>query len=348
MNESPTPPSSRHARPAASRLEEQLLLLWDVAIIVLVSVNLLLIVFDSLFIFAPFKQLLAELWPRFHAVYSERVHSNFQRIDLLFVAVFVCDVLLGWALAIWQQRYERWWFYPFVHWYDVLGCIPLSGFRWLRILRVVSILFRLQRLGLIDVRRWPAYGVLARYYSIAIEELSDRIVDNVLAGVQGELRSGASQLPSQIVRQVLAPRREALASALAARIGNTASTVYRQRRSEIHDYIAELVQRTIAHNAAAQRIDRLPGIGDAIVELIEGLLVSASRDTIDELLAYYPGEPALGGDLLEKIVESVIDDIVDEQGRQSRDFGPALDDVVALLRQQVKRKRWMEASPQAL
>ncbi|WP_372862777.1 hypothetical protein [Spongiibacter sp.] len=345
MNESPTPPSSRHARPAASRLEEQLLLLWDVAIIVLVSANLLLILFDSLFMFAPFQQLLAEQWPRFYALYSERIHADFQRIDLLFVAILLTDVLLGWALAAWQRRYERWWFYPFVHWYDVLGCIPLSGFRWLRILRVVSILFRLQRLGLIDVRRWPAYGLLARYYSIAIEELSDRIVDNVLAGVQSELRSGASQLPDRMVKQVLAPRREALASALAARIGGTASTVYRQRRSEIHDYIAQLVQRTIAHNAAAQRIDRLPGIGDAIVELIEDILVSASRDTIDELLAYHPGEPALGGDLLEKIVRSVIDDIVDERGQQPRDFGPALDDVVALLRQQVRRKRWLEASP---
>lgn len=345
MNESPTPPSSRHARPAASRLEEQLLLLWDVAIIVLVSANLLLILFDSLFMFAPFQQLLAEQWPRFYALYSERIHADFQRIDLLFVAILLTDVLLGWALAAWQRRYERWWFYPFVHWYDVLGCIPLSGFRWLRILRVVSILFRLQRLGLIDVRRWPAYGLLARYYSIAIEELSDRIVDNVLAGVQSELRSGASQLPDRMVKQVLAPRREALASALAARIGGTASTVYRQRRSEIHDYIAQLVQRTIAHNAAAQRIDRLPGIGDAIVELIEDILVSASRDTIDELLAYHPGERALGGDLLEKIVRSVIDDIVDERGQQPRDFGPALDDVVALLRQQVRRKRWLEASP---
>ena len=343
MSDSRSSAASRHSRRHSSRLEEKLLLTWDMLVIALVSINLLLIVFDSLFIFAPFNQLLAEVLPAFYLYYEDHIHANFQGIDLLFVAVFMFDVLLGWCLAAWEKRYERWWFYPFVHWYDVLGCIPLAGFRWLRILRVFSILFRLQRLGLIHVQHWPAYGIAMRYYRILIEELSDRIVDNVLSGVQSELRSGASELPRQVMQQVLAPRREQLSSALAERIGGTASAVYQQRRLDIHRYITELVSRTLAHNEAAQRIDRLPGVGDAIVEALESILVSASCDTIDELFGHGEGKSALGGELLESLVRSVINDLVDEQRPQPRDFGPALDDVVSLLREQVRRKRWLEA-----
>ena len=342
MSEPEESAKSRHSRQQSSRLEEQLLLLWDLLVILLVSANLLLIVFDSLFIFAPFNQFLADVLPAFHQHYTDQVHANFQAIDLLFVAVFVFDVVLGWGLAAWERRYERWWFYPFVHWYDVLGCIPLAGFRWLRILRVFSILFRLQRLGLIHVQQWPAYGIVMRYYRILIEELSDRIVDNVLSGVQSELRSGASELPDQILQKVIAPRREPLSSALAERIGTTANTVYGQRRQDIHRYVTELVQRTLAHNAAAQRLDRLPGVGDAIIEALESILVSASCDTIDELFGYGDNNAALGGELLESLVRSVIDDLVDERRARPRDFGPALDEVVSLLRAQVRRKRWLE------
>lgn len=326
----------------AGRFQDKLLLAWDLLIVALVAVNLLLIVFDSLFIFRPFNQMVGDYLPRFHQFYDQQVHSNFQGVDLMFVAVFLVDVLLGWALAAWQQRYERWWFYPFVHWYDVLGCIPLAGFRWLRILRVFALLFRLQRLGLIRVQNWPAYGLVVRYYRIALEELSDRIVDNVLSGVQSELRGGASELPDKIIRQVVAPRRQQLASALAGRIGGTASTVYGQRRTDIHDYVRALVQRTLAQNSAAQRIDRLPGVGDAIVELLEGVLASASCDTLDELFGYGEADSARGGELLESIVASVIDDIVDDEGAEPRDFGPALEEIVGLLREQVRRKRWLE------
>ena len=136
---------------------------WDTFIVLLVCVNLALILFDSLFIVQPINQAIAGWLPGLHQRYETLIHRNFQLIDLGFVAVFVFDVLLGWTVALFERRYARWFYYPFAHWYDVLGCIPLSGFRWLRVLRIGSLLVRLQRLGLIDVRQWAVFGVLHRY-----------------------------------------------------------------------------------------------------------------------------------------------------------------------------------------
>ncbi|MGO2055148.1 MAG: ion transporter, partial [Halomonadaceae bacterium] len=145
---------------------------WDFFILTLVVINLALLLFDSLFLLGPINQGIASIAPGFHSFYDTTIHSRFIAIDLVFVSFFIADVLLGWSIAIAERRYHRWFFYPFVHWYDVLGCIPLAGFRLLRILRVVSLLNRLNRLGLIDVTRWDIYLFFAKYYDILLEELS--------------------------------------------------------------------------------------------------------------------------------------------------------------------------------
>jgi len=155
---------------------ERLLLLWDLAIIALVSLNVALILFDALFAVGPLSNAFAGLWQGGHDWYESNIHANFVTIDLAFVAVFVVDVLAGWIMAIVQQRYYRWYFYPFARWYDVLGCIPVAGFRFLRVLRVITITVRLQRLGVIDIRNWAVYKTFMVYYDIVVEEISDRVV----------------------------------------------------------------------------------------------------------------------------------------------------------------------------
>src|SRR5690554_8117531 len=160
-------PLRREPRPLNPALE-RLHLVWDLLILVLVTINLTLLLFDSLFLLGPLNDAFAAIAPGLHAAYDRHIHANFIEIDLLFVAVFVLDVLLGWAVAVAERRYHRWFFYPFVHWYDVLGCIPVGGFRLLRLLRVISLLHRLHRLGLIDVRRWYLYRTVAKYYDILL------------------------------------------------------------------------------------------------------------------------------------------------------------------------------------
>ena len=281
-----------------------LLLFWDVTIVVLVAFNLGLIILDSFFILSPINQAFASLWPSGHALFDTHIHQNFQSIDLVFVSIFITDVFLSWIVAVCEKRHERWWFYPFVHWYDVLGCIPLAGFRFLRVLRVVSILFRLQRLGLIDVRSWGIYKFCERYYSILIEEVSDRVVENVLTGVQDEIRDGASDLPKKIINQVIVPRQERLVDEITTRISETTGGVYSRNRSEVHDYIGGLIKRAVHSNSAAQTIDRIPGLGDAILGAIDDTLTDTSCDLIDEVVK------SLSSKEFEEVLNSMLDSIL--------------------------------------
>ena len=70
--------------------------------------------------------------------YAE-VHENFALYDLAFIAVFLSEFCIRWVAAIIRQTYMRWYFFPFIHWYDLIGCIPLGGARIFRFLRIFSI-----------------------------------------------------------------------------------------------------------------------------------------------------------------------------------------------------------------
>lgn len=307
---------------------------------VLVAVNLVLIVFDTLFVAPAFAHLVHAVSPAFHGWYKANVHAHFVTIDLFFVAIFLFDVLCGWANAIWRQRYHRWFFYPFVHWYDVLGCIPLAGFRWLRVLRVIALGMRLQGLGLIDVRRWRVYAVGKKYTDILVEEISDRVVVNVLSGVQDELHSGGRELTTRVVREVIQPRREALVATSAAQVEQAASASYAANRDEIQAYVGKLVERAVSGNLAIAGLERIPLLGTVVTRSIEWAIRDAVNNVLDEVVAGF-GSPEFD-DLVQHVADSVFQQLVDSKSASSPELRQALSEVIDLLKQQVTVRRWKQ------
>jgi len=130
-----------------------LLLVVDLLMILLVIVNLFYIVVEWHFSFELVRNLLKTHLPAFHDWYDSTLHRNFLLYDIWFVSVFVIEFLIRWFFAIYHKRYHKWFFYPFLHWYDVLGCIPLGSFRFLRIFRVASMVLRLHKMEVIDLRQ---------------------------------------------------------------------------------------------------------------------------------------------------------------------------------------------------
>lgn len=330
--------SDRHPRPKRriSRFSERLLLIWDFAIVVLVAINLALLLFDSLYLIPPLNAAFAAVAPGLHDTYGATIRANFFQIDLCFVAIFMLDVLLGWAIAIAQRRYVRWFFYPFVHWYDVLGCIPLAGFRLLRVLRVVSLMIRLQRLGVIDFTRWKLYRFYRTYYGVLMEEISDRVAINLLSDLQSEIRD-SEHLTQRISNEVIQPRKAALVDEIAARLERTISKGYAENHQQVHRYVAALVARTVEENNELRRLRRLP-MGDAVAEGIERSMSDiASRvvhEAIDGLRS--PHFHSLMTDLVGSGVDAWlhVDDKTDRVTQQ------VLIDMLELLKEQVAVQRW--------
>lgn len=313
-------------------------LAWDLLIVVLVVVNLALLLFDSLFLLPPLNAAFEAVAPVLHSAYDRYIHANFVAIDLAFVAIFLLDVLLGWAVAIAERRYHRWFFYPFVHWYDVLGCIPTGGFRLLRVLRLISLLHRLQRLGLIDIHRWPLYAIYAKYYDILMEELSDRIALRLLGNVQDQVRASDS-LSRRLVDDVVMPRKQQLIHEVTRRLEDMAGNAYAHNRADLMRYVSALVGRTLAESREIQRLRRLP-MGSQLANALDSSLSDIACRVVHEAVEGLRS-PEFNV-LVERLADSGFDAWLKVDKHTDRVTEQVLIDMLDVLKEQVARQRWKD------
>ncbi|SFJ79488.1 hypothetical protein SAMN05216194_106165 [Stutzerimonas kunmingensis] len=319
-----------------ARRRDQLHAAWEAFIVLLVCINLSLILFDSLFALQPVSAVLADLAPELHARYQQSVHANFQYIDLGFVAIFVLDVLLGWTVALFERRYARWYYYPFAHWYDVLGCIPLAGLRWLRVLRVGALLIRLQRLGLIDMRGWAIYGLFSRYYYLLIEELSDRVMVRLFGRLQQEI--GASDdLSRRLLQEVVRPRKQRLLNDISRRLQDMLETGYRDNRGAIEGYVSQLIHQALQNNPEMHNLRRLP-LGNRLASTLDDALSDIAARLLQGAVE------GMRGPQFQALAGNLADEFFDAWVYQDENTDLALEellvDVIEVLKQQVLDRRW--------
>ncbi|GIV32914.1 MAG: hypothetical protein KatS3mg031_0449 [Chitinophagales bacterium] len=240
----------------------------DLTMIILVILNLLFIVFDWHFQFGFFKNLIAALSPAFYQFYSQQVHPNFLLYDGIFVAIFLTELFIRWALAVKRKTYDKWFFYPFVRWYDVLGCIPLGTFRWLRILRIVSMMIRLHKMGVINLTNTFIYRELQKIIQILTEEISDRVVIHVLNGVQREIKQD-NPIVTRMITEVIRPHQDVLTLWIAHRVKKATEQNYALYHEDIRNYIRSLVEKAVENNQEVKNIAAIPVIGRQIRQALK-------------------------------------------------------------------------------
>jgi hypothetical protein len=265
-------------------VREQLGLTVDLVMLVLIVANLTLIVIDWGFANPAVQNLLQAYAPPVYHWYNTTIHQHFFFYDLAFVVVFIAEILVRWGLAIYRQRYHRWFFYPFVHWYDVLGCIPVSSLRSLRLLRVIAMVPKLQRTGLVDLRQTYLYRTFEKYRDIVIEEISDRVTVRIIEGVQKEIR-GSHDVTARIADEVIAPQREALIEAITHRLQEATAVAYSQQQDAFHDYLDGVISDAVTRNREIRTIAGLPGVGKPVADLLERAISDIVFSVIDRMVA---------------------------------------------------------------
>lgn len=296
----------------------------DAIMLVLLIVNLTWLLLDSLYAMPFIRDLVSQQMPAVAAFYNP-VHRHFLFYDLMFIGVFLSEFMVRWIHAIYRREYQRWYFYPIAHWYDLLGCIPASGARLLRFLRVFSIVYRLQQYGVIDITNTRLFAFLRFYYEAFMEELSDRVVIKALSGTQDEVQRG-SPLIHRIQQEVLLPRRELLVDFLSSRITRYAREGYMPKQQELRAYLNARVISAMNRNRDLGRIRELPvfgswasgtldrAVGDITAEVIEQILEDLSSpnnhdfvgDVVDVLLTHRERDDAqTNDDLIQGVIETL-------------------------------------------
>lgn len=159
---------------------------YDLLMLVLILVDLALIFFDQIMMSAFFGRVVE--WTNLSdwlTFYQTTPHQVISTVGGFFTIFLIVELLVRWGRAIAKKTYYRWFFFPFVHWYEVLGCFPLL--RPLRLLRAVVLIKRLHELGInVIPEKWIK---TARFYAhIALEELSDRVILTAIGNFKEQLK----------------------------------------------------------------------------------------------------------------------------------------------------------------
>lgn len=240
----------------------------DLVMLGLLTINLILILFDSLFATAALKQALYTHLPEVAKNY-QFVHDNFLLLDLIFIGIFLTEFVIRWGFSVRNKEYMRWYFFPFIHWYDLVGCIPLDGARILRILRVFSILYRLHKYRIVDLRSTGLYRFLSFYYDVFIEEVSDRIVIKVVSDIQKEVKN-SSGLVDRITGEVLAPRKVLLHHWLASLSGHMGDSIADPDvGASVRNHVTDSVAKAVRSNPQVHSLTLVPVIGSSVERLLE-------------------------------------------------------------------------------
>ncbi|MDO5770201.1 MAG: hypothetical protein Q4P13_11910 [Psychrobacter sp.] len=173
-------------QPAPSKIK----LIYDIAMLVAISIDLLLIVIDIILMSTLFGHMMTWVGlSQWVEVYRANIHEPLKTAGEVFTVFLIAELVLRWGLAIATQRHYRWFFFPFIHWYEVLGCLP--QFRALRLLRAVVIGRRLYQLGYqVLPASWLSTGKF--YMDVVLEELSDRVILTAIGNIRQQLADSAA------------------------------------------------------------------------------------------------------------------------------------------------------------
>ncbi len=237
-----------------------------------------------------------------------------------------------------MKKYYKWFFYPIIHWYDVLGTVPVGGFVLLRFLRVFSIVYRLNNLHIIDITNTYIFKKANKYINIIIETISDRVVVNVLNGVQEELKLG-TPMADRIIDEIILPNQDMLTNILTEKITKISSQVFENQKNDLEDYIAKKVKMVFKENKDIKKIQKIPVLGytistslqksinDIIYKVIESIVDDISSDKTD--------------DKIKQIADDVFSSLISDAQEDTENLiQNVIIDSIEIIKDQVKVEQW--------
>jgi hypothetical protein len=318
------------------------LLVVDLFMIILILFNLGWLIFDYSYQYQAFQTLIEKISPPFNQFYGQTVHPNFMLYDMIFVGIFLLELFVRWGLAVYRKTYDRWFFYPFIHWYDVLGCIPLSSFRILRLLRLFSMVYRLHRLGIIDLKSTFIFKQTNKYLGVFTEEISDRVVVNVLSGVQDEIKKG-SPVFDKVVKDVLLPKQHIIATWLARRLSVVTIELFAKNEDILKKVIDDSLAAAISNNRDIARLKMIPGAGPLIAKILNESVSDITFNTIKESV-YQLSNPQNNAGIINDAGQLFLHSLLDEHEGEDHNLDDIISaisfDVVEIIKEEVKVQQW--------
>jgi hypothetical protein len=317
-------------------------LILDLVMVFLVLVNLAFIVFDTLYGTDFVSSILDDLVPDFSSFYGARIHPHFLFYDLVFIGIFFAVFMFEWVVAVRRETYPRWYFFPFMRWYDLLSLIPVGTLRLLRLLRVVSLLLRLHKSGIIDLTDSRVYRFFEFYLNVFIDEITDRVIVRTLDDVKREVQDD-TPIARQIITEVIAPRKDELVAHLSRRIGVVAEQSYARHKLLLRRYVESVIADAVDTDAGIRSLQRVPVLGRHATETIRQSIRDIVYQVFDRVIRDV--STAEQNRLVDEAVGVLIESFLEEHpdlgdiGQMSSSMAV---EVIEVIKDRVRVQHWKE------
>lgn len=276
--------------------------------------------------------------PSVREFYRTHLHPWVIITEAWFIIFLIAELAVRWFLAIVQKHHARWWFFPFIHWYEIIAIIP--HFRFLRLFRAGIIAYRLHELGYKVVPDNLRIKALF-YYRVVMEELSDRVVITVIDGVRHELDTSSSH--KKIIHDLVDHHRQLFTVTLASMLQESLAVALQQQEPAIKQKVGLIVNQAIEDTPELTQLLRLiPIVGGRIEQQIQSigqrLGENISAGLMEPFTAGSPQKPNESYQLIaEKVSELNIDNHYLEELVESVVY-----ESLEAIRKQVKVKQWQQ------
>jgi hypothetical protein len=307
--------------------------LTDLLMLGLTIFDLAWLMFDALYSMHTIKALVDPILP-----FYQSINEEFYFYDGIIVSIFILEFSIRWLVSIQQKAYSKWFFYPFIHWYDVLGCFPTSSFRILRLFRVIGLTYRLHRWQVINLNDYVLFTTLVHYYNIAIEEISDLLVVKILSQAKDGIHRG-KPLNEAILKEVIQPRQTELAQLISANLQKGLEKKYPQYQKLLKKHVIKTVEKTVINNPEVQQIKRIPVVGAQIQSALNTATSQIVFGVVDQLILDFSAKENQA--MVALITESVLEVLLQHQSSQSTNLtNEMLVESIDLIVKRVQIKQW--------
>lgn len=307
--------------------------LTDLLMLGLTIFDLTWLMFDALYNTHSLKTLVDPIFP-----FYQHIHEDFYFYDGLIVSIFIFEFVLRWLISIHQKVYAKWFFYPFIHWYDVLGCVPTSSFRILRLFRIIGLTYRLHRWKVINLNDYVLFTTLVHYYNIAIEEISDLLVIKILSQAKDGIHRG-QPLNEAILKEVIKPRQTELAELISANLQKGIQEKYPQYQKLLKKYVINTVENKVRNNPEVQQIKRIPVVGAQVQNALNTATSQIVFGVVDQLILDLSSIENQA--MVTLVAESTLEVLLQQQSAKSTDLtNEIIVESIDLIVKRVQIKQW--------
>ncbi|MFB2538140.1 MULTISPECIES: preprotein translocase subunit SecA [unclassified Acinetobacter] len=248
----------------------KLFLGYDILMMFLITINVLVLFLQAIIMsdfgawfsqHSPFGSSLLIQWRQY---YIDTLAPLVQLIDFYFICFLISELFVRWGVAIIGKQHRHWWFFPFVHWYEVLAILP--SLRFLRLLRAGVIAYRFHEMGYHVV---PKSWILKAqyYYAIVLEEVTDRIVLTALHQLEKEFENNDQH--HDLLHKIIDDHRQQFADVLSETLHQTLAKELAVREQMISKNVGQIVQKAIEDAPELHQMLRLiPMVGSRLEQQI--------------------------------------------------------------------------------